>query len=137
MKKLLKYFLLFVFGGCLYGSIELISRGRTHCSMIILGGICFIAIGLIDEVIPWSMKIRYQMLIGCFIITTLELITGYIVNIKLGWNVWDYSDVPFNFKGQICLDFSLIWYLLSLVAIVLDDWMRYWFFHEERPHYKF
>ena len=30
---------------------------------------------------------------------------------------------------------ALAWVPLSVVAIVLDDWVRYWLFAEERPHY--
>ena len=44
-----------------------------------------------------------------------------IVNIILQWNVWDYSNVPFNVMGQICLPFSIIWFFLSLPAIVPAD----------------
>ena len=76
-----------------------------------------------------------QMLIGMVIITALELIKGLVVNINLGWNVWDYAKEPFNLLGQICLFSSFWWYFLSVVGIVLDDYLRYWIFHEEKPHY--
>ena len=76
------------------------------------------------------------MLIGACIVTFMEFISGYIINIKLGWQVWDYSNLPFNIMGQICLPFSIIWFFISLVAIVVDDYLRYWLFKEERPHYK-
>ena len=82
------------------------------------------------------MKLWKQMLIGACIVTFMEFISGYIINIKLGWQVWDYSNLPFNIMGQICLPFSIIWFFISLVAIVVDDYLRYWLFKEERPHYK-
>ena len=63
------------------------------------------------------------MLIGGGTITLLELVMGIIVNIKLHWNIWDYSDMPINFKGQVCLTFSLMWILLSGVIIVVDDYI--------------
>lgn len=69
-------------------------------------------------------------------ITTLEFITGYIVNIRLGWNIWDYSKFPFNVCGQICPLFTIAWYYVSGIAIILDDYLRYWFFNEEKPKYK-
>lgn len=90
--------------------------------MFILGGLCFILLGLINEVLPWNMPLLLQGVIGsAFIITPLEFITGYIVNIQLGWNIWDYSSMPFNFMGQICLSFSILWIFISISAIVLDD----------------
>ena len=51
---------------------------------------------------------------------------GVIVNIWLGWNIWDYSNTPFNILGQVCLPFALIWFVLAHAAIVLDDYLRYW-----------
>ena len=36
----------------------------------------------------------------------------------------------------ICLPFTVAWYILSLLAIVLDDHLRYWIFGEEKPRYK-
>ena len=70
------------------------------------------------------------------IITTLEFITGIVVNIGLGWNVWDYSNLPFNIYGQVCVWFIFLWFILSFIGIVGDDYIRYWLFDEEKPHYK-
>ena len=135
MNKLLKYYTLGTLGGTVYVFIELMWRGYSHWSMFLLGGICFITLGLINEVIPWEMPLTAQMLIGCAIITMLEFITGCIVNLWLGWNVWDYSDLPYNLLGQISVVSSVGWYFLSAVGIVLDDWLRYIFFGEEKPRY--
>lgn len=46
-------------GGLVYILIELIWRGHTHISMFILGGICFVAIGFINEVFPWSLGLLW------------------------------------------------------------------------------
>ena len=135
MNKLLKYYTLGTLGGLIYVFLELMWRGYSHWSMFLLGGICFIALGLINEVIPWEMPLTVQMFIGCVIITVLEFITGCIVNLWLGWNVWDYSDLPYNLLGQISVVSSVGWYFLSAVGIVLDDWLRYIFFGEEKPRY--
>ena len=135
MKKILQHISLFLIGGSLYWLIENIFRGYSHPSMFVLGGICFVLIGLINKIFPWTMKIEFQMLIGGFIITLLEFITGCIVNIWLNLNVWNYSDLPLNILGQICIPFSLIWIILSLVAILLDDYIRYWLFDDEKPRY--
>lgn len=73
--------------------------------------------------------------IGSAIVTGAELVTGMILNVWLGLGVWDYSGMPFNYKGQICLPFSILWIFVSIAAVVLDDWLRYWLFGEEHPHY--
>lgn len=135
VKTILKLIILFIIGGTIYVSLELLFRGRSHISMFILGGFCFVLIGGINNYISWEMPLILQMIIGAVVITTLEFITGYIVNIKLGLNVWDYSNQPFNIMGQICLSFSFLWMLISLIAIVLDDYLRYWIFKEKKPKY--
>ena len=134
--KIKKYEFLFFVGATIYVVIEKLYRGYSHWTMFLLGGICFIALGLINEVIPWDMPLLFQMFIGGVIITVLELITGCVVNIWLGWNVWDYSELPFNLWGQISLFSSIVWVGLSLVGIVLDDFIRWKFFGEDKPHYR-
>lgn len=135
-KIIFKYIILGIIGGVSYLIIEILYRGYTHWSMLIPSSISFILIGLINEYISWDMKLWKQMLIGSGIVTVFEFISGYILNIKLGWHIWDYSNVPFNIMGQICLPFSIAWFFISLIAIVADDYFRYWIFNEEKPHYK-
>jgi uncharacterized membrane protein len=135
--RFLKYTLLFIAGGFAYGGLEIISRGFSHISMFIAGGICFILIGLLNEVYPWQMSFISQMVISAIIITGVEFITGLIVNIWLGLNVWDYSDKPYNLMGQICLLNSFLWFMISPIAILADDYLRYYLLREERPRYKF
>ena len=62
--NLLKYILFFFIGGFLYGLIEIISRGYSHISMFLAGGICFILIGLINEVVSWKMSLISQMVVS-------------------------------------------------------------------------
>lgn len=135
MAKLFKYIFLFFFGGIAYIIIELLWRGYSHTSMFVLGGLCFVLLGLINEKYTYDMPLVTQMLIGAFIITVLEFITGCIVNLHFHLNVWNYSNMPLNIMGQICLPYMLLWFLLSPVAIITDDYLRYLFFDEEKPHY--
>ena len=135
MRQYLKELFVAAAGGLLYIILELIWRGHSHWTMFILGGLCFALIGGINELIPWCMPLWKQALIGAVIITLLEFLTGCIVNLWLGWAIWDYSAMPLNLLGQICVPYILLWIPVSLVAIFLDDWLRYWMFDEERPHY--
>lgn len=135
MKQLCKFLFLFAVGGCLYVAIEILWRGHTHWTMAVLGGACFLICGSLNEYLSWDTPLWIQALICCQAITAAELAAGLILNIWLGLNIWNYSNLPFNLAGQICLGYSCLWYLLSIPAIVLDDWLRYWFFQEERPRY--
>ena len=120
-----KHVTLFFMGGISYIMIELLWRGASHWSMFVLGGLCFVIIGLINEIV-----------FGAVIITVLEFITGYIVNLKLHMYVWSYYDVPYNIMGQVCLPYTVIWFFLSIVCSIADDYMRYFLFGEEKPKLK-
>lgn len=135
--KFLKLIFLFLFGGFAYGGIEILFRGYSHISMFVAGGISFILIGLINEVYPWDIAFVSQMVISTLIITAVEFVCGLIVNVWLGLDVWDYSNLPYNFLGQICILYSIIWFFLSPLAIIMDDYLRYYIMGEEKPHYKF
>ena len=138
--KIRKICLLFTIGGLIYTTIELVYRsimGRLpmHWSMFLLGGICFVVVGAINEYLPWDMPFCLQALIGTVFILASEFTFGCVLNLWLGLHVWDYSKLPLNLLGQICLPFAVAWYGLACVAIVLDDYLRYWLFGEEKPHY--
>ncbi len=130
-----KYLILFDVGGVLYVIIEMTWRGRSHWTMFLLGGLCFLCLGFINEIFPWSMPVWQQMFLGACIVTILEFATGCIVNLWLGWDVWNYSNLPGNILGQISPQFFVLWLFVSLAAIILDDWLRYRWFGEERPRY--
>ena len=136
LKIIAKYLFLGAICSIIYMSLEILWRGYTHWTMGILGGICFICLGLINEILSWETPLVLQMLIGSTIITILEFITGCIVNLWLDWNIWDYSDLPYNLLGQISLFSSIGWIGLSLVGIVLDDYIRWKCFGEDKPRYK-
>lgn len=119
----LKEFIIFVIFGLMYVTIELLYRGHTHYSMFIVGGICGVLIGLINDNTP-DMPLLPQCVLGAVIITIIELLTGLFLNVYLGLNVWDYSNQPFNFMGQICPQFCIIWCILSILVIRIDDWLK-------------
>lgn len=52
----------------------------------------------------------FVLLLGGMIVATLiELIGGAVLDKLFHMRWWDYSNEPFNFKGYICLKFSVIW----------------------------
>ena len=135
MKRLWKTLILFSVGAVLYSAIEIVWRGRTHWTMAVLGGICFVICGGVNEYLSWETPLLLQCLICAILITAAELAAGMVLNVRMGLAIWDYSDLPFQYRGQICLGYSCLWYLLSLAAILLDDWIRWRFFGEEKPQY--
>ena len=134
-RRVNKYATLWSMGGLLYIALELLWRGYSHWTMFILGGLCFIGLGLINEVLPWDMPLWQQILLGAALITLLEFLTGCVVNLWLGWGIWDYSNMRGNILGQICPQYFVLWIPVSLVGIALDDCLRYKKWGEDRPHY--
>lgn len=132
----LKCVFLFFVGGFVYVSIELLYSGSSHISMLVAGGVCFLLIGQVNEVFPRQISIIIQMIISAAMITIVELIVGLIVNVWFGYHVWNYSKFPYNLWGQICLQFSIIWFFLSLPAILLDDWLRVKMLGEKKPAHR-
>ena len=110
---------LFAVGGVAYVMIELLYRGYSHISMFFAGGLSAALIHLCCNVCRpfcrWCVWVKCA--IGSAIITVIELCTGLIVNVGLGLDVWDYSALPFNFKGQICLRLSVCWFFLTIPAL--------------------
>lgn len=97
-----------------YGILEVLFRGYTHWSMLLTGGLCLLLLYLIAVRSNWSLP--KQWIAGAAIFTTLEFLVGIVVNLRLGWQVWDYSTQPLNLLGQICPLFSLIWLVLCIPA---------------------
>ena len=134
-KRFGKTLFLFFCGGIAYGFIELLWRGYTHWTMLVLGGVLFVLIGGINNYFTWDMSLVLQCLLGSAIVTGAELVSGIILNIWLGLGIWDYSHMWGNVLGQICPQFTLVWIVLSGVAIFLDDCLRYTLWGEPYPHY--
>lgn len=134
MKAFLKYLTLFLVGGAFYYALEVLFRGYSFLAMAGCGGLCFIICGVINEK-SRCMPLVLQQLIAASGITVIEFIFGLILNVWLGLNMWDYSNMPGNILGQICPQFMALWFFLSAVGIILDDVIRWRLFGEEKPHY--
>lgn len=135
MKIAKKNLIIFLIFGCSYTTIEVIFKalkninifglsliGYTSIWMFFIGGSAALLVGLINE--KFRLHIIIEMVIGGLIITTIELTTGLIFNVWLDFELWTYSDMPFNYKGQICLIFSLLWCLLVPCIHNIDDMLR-------------
>ena len=116
--RFLKHCILFYTGGAAYMTLEFLWRGRSHGSMFLLGGLCFLLIGKLSALLK-RVPLAFQLVTSSVMITGLELATGLLVN--RDYSVWDYRTVNYNYLGQICLPFSLLWIPVSLLAMRLYD----------------
>ncbi len=111
-----KRLLFFFMGGTGYVVLEWLWRGWSHISMFLAGGTCFLLLGKLNTVRP-RLPLPLRGLVGGGIITTVELLAGLLFN--RSYRVWDYRHLPYNFHGQICLRFFLLWIPISLFAMGL------------------
>ena len=116
--KFWKQSVLFYLGGCAYMGLELLYRGRTHGSMFVAGGTCFLLIGHLNHVHP-RLPLPLRAVAGAGIVTMVELGIGLLCN--RNFEVWDYRDQAGNFLGQICPLFTMLWVPVSLMALFLHE----------------
>ena len=114
--KIWKQAVLFYLGGCAYMGLELRWRGRSHGSMFIAGGTCFLLIGQLNQVQP-RLPLPLRAVTGAGIVTMVELGMGLLCN--RNFEVWDYRERAGNFLGQICPAFTVLWIPVSLMALGL------------------
>lgn len=136
MKSYGKPLTLYTIGGIAYYMVEMLYRGYSSWTMIIVGGLVFMLIGNINEHLSWKTLLWKQCGIATIIVLIVEFISGCIINLYFNMNIWDYSDLPYNLYGQICLYYSIIWYFLSIIAIILDDLLRWLLYKEKFEGYK-
>lgn len=133
--------LLWMWTGGIYFFGEVIwktSQGRPETiswTMFALAIILAIPLERFGAELPWGMPLLGQAAICALAITAVEFTAGLVLNVWLGLGVWDYSQLAGNIMGQICPQFMALWFVLSIVGIVMLDWMRYTVEGGERPHY--
>ena len=120
--------------GVVYVALEVIFRGYSHPSMFIVGGLCGVLVGAINQCPRfYNAPVFLQSIIGALIVLGVEFVSGCILNLWLGLGVWDYSGMAGNLLGQVCPAFGLLWFLIMPLAIWAEDTGRWliWFYESE------
>lgn len=112
--RIWKKTMLFSLGGAGYMGMEVLWRGYSHSSMFLAGGCCFLLLGAIGK---QRLPLAAQCALGALVVTGVELAAGMLANAD--YSVWDYRSLPLNYRGQICLPYTLLWYPVSLGGICL------------------
>ena len=93
--------------------LEYLWRGRSHGSMFLAGGTCFLLLGQLGKAEP-RLPAVLRIPVGAMVITMVELGFGLLFNRDYG--VWDYRGQPGNLWGQICPAYMGLWLLLAPAA---------------------
>ena len=135
--------LLWSWGGTVYFLLEVVfktPRGEPEqisWTMLVPAVILTIPVERCGEQLPWEVPLWLQALACALLVTAVELVAGVILNIWLGLDIWDYSHLPFNLWGQVCPQFSVVWWFLCLVFIPAFDWLRWSVEGGQKPRYRF
>lgn len=133
--------LLWTWGGTMYFLLEVVFktlRGEPEqisWTMLVLAVLLTIPVERCGEQLPWEVPLWLQALACAVLVTAVELAAGLILNIWLGLNIWDYSRLPFNLWGQVCPQFTAVWWFLCLLFIPAFDWLRWAVEGGDRPRY--
>lgn len=123
VKKRKEYFIVYTVGSVGYGMIEMLWRGFTHWSMLFTGGISMLCLYVLN-IRKYTEKHWKKCLYGSGMITIIEFLVGFLINRVLHLNVWDYSKKRGNVAGQICPQYSFLWFLLSFPVLLLCKKLR-------------
>ena len=123
--------LLWTWGGAVYYLLEVAYKSltghpeRISWTMLVVAILLTIPVERAGAELPWSCPLWLQALACAALVTAVELAAGLILNVWLCLGVWDYSHLPGNLWGQICPQFSALWWGLCLVFIPVFDWLRW------------
>lgn len=139
--RIFQLIIIFILCGTVYSIMEILFKGSergTHWSMFVLSGLAgVIFIDGLNNIYSYEMDFLLQSFISSIMITIWEYFTGNIFN--LDYSIWDYRNMPFNFQGQICLPFTILWFVLAIIFIpVLDyiEWKIFKYKYDTPPYYK-
>ena len=120
LARLTLFSILFALGAVGYYFIEIAFRGFSHWSMALCGGICLCSVYAANRKLGHRALV-FRALIGALIITAIEFLAGCILNLYLGWNIWNYSNFPINLAGQITPLFSALWFFMCIPICVISS----------------
>lgn len=114
------YFVLYSFIGFILETLyTLITRGiliSKKCFLINL--LCPVyglgAIAILACTKPIKQYKILTFVIGGAAATAVEYLLDFIYKEILGVSIWDYSGLPYNINGRVCLLFTIFWSILSM-----------------------
>lgn len=133
--------LLWTWGGAVYYLLEVAYKSltghpeRISWTMLVVAIILCIPVERCGAELPWGVPLWLQALACAALVTAVEFAAGLVLNIWLRLGIWDYSHLWGNLWGQICPQFSALWWGLCMMFIPIFDWLRWAVEGGERPHY--
>ena len=126
----LVFFFIYAFlGWCVEVSFVAITRGKVVNRGFLNGPVCPIygvgMVGILYALEPLKDNAIVLFIGGVVICSELELFTGWVLDKIFHMRWWDYSENRFNIGGYICLEFSIMWGLGSMIMVNMIHPMIY------------
>lgn len=96
-----------------FKSRKLVNRGFMRGPFLPLYGSG--AIMMLVVSMPFQDNVLLTYFAGVVGATVLEYVTGVTMEALFKVRYWDYSNLPFNFQGHICLTSSIAWGFLTIL----------------------
>ena len=122
--QIFAYFLIYsCIGWCLEVIYAAVTTGNLINRGFLNGPVCpiygFGMVIVLFALTPLSHSLLLLYLGGVLLPSALELVGGWALYKLYHTRWWDYSDYPFNIGGYICLEFSLLWGVGTLIVMKL------------------
>lgn len=118
---ILLFFIYSFLGWCIEVAFVAVTLGRVENRGFLNGPACPIygvgMLGVLTVLTPVSEKWFLVFLGGMVICSAVELFGGWILDKIFHMRWWDYTDMPFNVGGYICLSFSIMWGIAVVFAV--------------------
>ena len=118
---ILLFFIYAFLGWCMEVAFAACKSGRFVNRGFLNGPVCpiygFGMVGVAVLLSPLKDNLLWMYLGSAVITTVIEYITGWMLERIFHAKWWDYSDMPLNIGGYVCLLFSLIWGALCVVIV--------------------
>lgn len=95
--------------------LKFINRGFLHGPVIPIYG--FAAISILLATIQVRDNTAAVYVTGALTATLFELVTGTLMERMFKVKYWDYSSMPLNYHGHICLFISLFWGFFAVLLV--------------------
>eukprot|EP01130_Rhizamoeba_saxonica_P013002 TRINITY_DN5521_c0_g1_i1.p1 TRINITY_DN5521_c0_g1~~TRINITY_DN5521_c0_g1_i1.p1 ORF type:complete len:241 (-),score=15.67 TRINITY_DN5521_c0_g1_i1:67-789(-) len=105
--------------------------GWSSVWVFFVAGLLGLLLSLINELFFFRKYIPafFRWIVGTAIMTIVELGAGLILNVGLGLEIWNYDHLPYNFMGQIALEYVIIWSIIVPAVYWLNDMVRLFVFN--------
>lgn len=96
-----------------------VNRGFLNGPICPIYGVGVVAVVVLLE--PYENNLFILYVASIIVVTALEWVTGFILEKLFHSKWWDYSNMPLNLNGYVCLLFSLIW---GVACVAIVKWIH-------------